>query len=108
MGNDCLKNFTEWKDWQKILKEVTLLVGDRESDDNYWRSPYYCLDIPSFVGNGFKRLAVKKIKTFNIPFTGISSTDVRNRIKAGKSIKYLVPESVEKYICENKLYKGGK
>jgi nicotinate-nucleotide adenylyltransferase len=40
-----------------------------------------------------------------IPLMDISATDIRRRIKEGKSIKYLLPESVESYIIANKLYK---
>ena len=34
----------------------------------------------------------------------ISSTDIRQRIKAGKSIKHMVPKAVAEYITKHELY----
>ena len=40
-----------------------------------------------------------------LDFEDISSTEVRERIKSGKSVKGLIPPEVEEYIEENELYK---
>ena len=51
----------------------------------------------------FGSLAREKIHEVQTPALEISSTDIRNRIANGRSIKYLVPDEVEKYIAREEL-----
>jgi nicotinate-nucleotide adenylyltransferase len=39
------------------------------------------------------------------PRLGLSSTALRARVAAGRSIRYLVPDAVEAYIAANHLYR---
>lgn len=42
-----------------------------------------------------------------VPSLDISSSDLRKRIKDGRSVKYLIPKEAEKYIIKHDLYKEG-
>lgn len=51
------------------------------------------------------QIAAIRGRCFPIPLIGVSSTDVRRRVREGRSIRYLVPEPVRAYIDEHRLYR---
>lgn len=94
IGSDSLRDFNTWRDPQGIADRATLLAFPREGVD--WKE----LLLP------LKHLAAKII-ICNAPIIQISSTLVRDRVRQGKSVRYLVPAGVEEYIVKMRLYQEG-
>ena len=82
VGKDNLYEMETWKDPHAIIEECTILVADRICEKK--------CDIPDWLKT--------KVKMVNVPLIEISSSEIRNRIREGKSIRYMVPEVVEKEI----------
>ncbi len=86
-----------------------IIGNDLLSTLNTWRRIGEILEIVSFVSvnrPGFKeRKSRIKVKTISVPGLQTSSSYVRTRITAGKTVKYLVPDNVLTYISRKKLYK---
>ena len=87
IGEDNLATFDQWKDAKKLLAHYHLVVYPRFQPKK-------------------KRLHITHphIKLIDAPLLGISASFIRKAIQEHHSIKYLVPEEVEKYISSKKLY----
>jgi nicotinate-nucleotide adenylyltransferase len=46
-----------------------------------------------------------ELHIIDVPGLNISSTEIREKVKIGDSIRYLVPETVEQYIFKHKLFR---
>ena len=92
IGSDFLEEFSIWKDLDKIGKICKFVIAQRPGHP-----------IRKFPLAAQKLL--KRIQTITISSLDISSSDIRNRIKRNKTIRYLVPGQVRKYIVKNKLYR---
>ncbi len=95
IGSDNLKELNTWQKADELTKDFKIYVLERDKDN-----------IEEIIkSNEFlnkNKQAFIKAKD-NIT-SNLSSTFVRNKLKNGKSIKYLTPDEVVEYIEENKLY----
>lgn len=91
------------------VKLFFIIGGDNISDIVTWKDPDSIFAIarvaaalrPDSQPEGpFK----DRVKLFDMPQIEISSSEIRKLARQGKSIKYLVPVKVEKYIRENRMY----
>lgn len=96
-GADSIIQLPTWHNIGKIFKLADLIVAGRHH-----------IDMEDFQNavQRFRKEYGAGIFLSNAPMIEISSTEIRERISNGQSIKYMVPESVEGYIERYGLYKG--
>lgn len=94
-GADCLFSIEKWRNPQVIFDNCTILAAVRNGVD-ITQIKKKCEDL-MYLFQG---------KAFPLPFpeVSISSTDIRKNIALSKSIRYMVPDEVRRYIEENGLY----
>lgn len=86
MGSDGFQNLPKWKNAELIMRDYPILVYNR----------------PGFsVTDSFGA----KLTILDAPLLNISATHIRNNIRDGKSIRFLVPEAVAEEILRAGFYK---
>ncbi|BBB89736.1 MAG TPA: nicotinate-nucleotide adenylyltransferase [Methylomusa anaerophila] len=93
-GADAIRDLSTWKDIDQLLDLCYFVAATRPGSISY-------------IDQVIKQFGVKgrqRIQRLATPELEISSTDIRERVKRGLSIKYIVPESVECYILKEGLY----
>ncbi|MCL4131438.1 UNVERIFIED_CONTAM: hypothetical protein GTU68_059060 [Idotea baltica] len=89
MGEDNLKSFHKWKNYELILENHHIYVYPRISNGHIETQ---------FDGH-------EKIHTVNAPIMELSSTYIRNAIKDGVNVKPMLPEHVWEYLDTMNFYK---
>ncbi|HEY6089413.1 MAG TPA: nicotinate-nucleotide adenylyltransferase [Gemmatimonadaceae bacterium] len=88
VGEDTLAGFDQWRNPERIRELATLAVMLRSGREG---SP------AAELAGGVKTVSARRVD--------VSSTEIRDRLRAGKSIKGFVPESVERFIDARGLYR---
>lgn len=88
MGMDSLTELHGWKDPGKIVEIARILVGIR----------------PGYQPDSVSPDLLRRVHLFQFPGVLVSSSEIRRRTMAGRSISYLVPDCVESYIRSRGLY----
>jgi len=86
MGSDSYQNLPRWKNYEQLLKNTEFYIYVRSGFEN----------IPEYV--------YARAHVLEAPLLQISATHIRNILKEGKSIRYLVPDLVKEEIERNRYY----
>lgn len=95
-GADAICDIETWKDVRENFKMANFIAATRPGIS--------LLKAQEKIEYLTKKYEAKIISVY-VPSLDISSTYIREQIKENKSIRYLVPEDVQNYIYNNKLYK---
>lgn len=90
MGEDALADLPNWRDPDRIVELAMLAVARRAGAGAL---------SPELVA-----IAPGREIWLSMPQIGISSSDIRERVRKRLSVRYRVPDAVERYIREHKLY----
>lgn len=95
IGTDAFLEIEKWYKADDLLREFSFVVGTR---------PGYKEEELHQKIDDFRKTYGTNIIEINNSEVEISSTDIKERIRKEKSIKYLLPEDVEEYLYKNNLY----
>lgn len=95
MGADSIFQFESWKSPDRILELCHVIVAQRGEQTNNEIERQIAYLCNKYTAN---------IHLLHSPNLDISSHGIRKRVRLGQTFKYLLPESVEAYILEHKLY----
>jgi nicotinate-nucleotide adenylyltransferase len=87
MGGDNLATLHKWKNYELILRDYEIYL--------YSRPGFEVGDLANHP----------HVRTFRAPLLDISATHVRQCLKEGKSVQYLVPEAVFGYLEGSSMYR---
>jgi nicotinate-nucleotide adenylyltransferase len=108
IGADQLHKLDTWRDWRELFERAHFAIGARPG---YPLAPE---SLPPAVAEAWRQRAgdaaslraapAGRIVTFPMTLLGISASDIRRRLAAGASVRYLLPPEVLAYIRQQRLY----
>lgn len=109
IGTDAFMEIKTWKEYKKLFQEAHFIVIKRPGFSFETVKPFVLSLSAGFKegarSNTFLNPSGNTLTYKEATLMEISSTKIRETVAAGKSIRFLVPESVETYISEKGLYR---
>jgi nicotinate-nucleotide adenylyltransferase len=95
VGGDIALGLPSWREPETVLELAALAVAEREGTVHG--------DVAERLRARFPGAAPPVF--FDMPRLDISSSQIRRRVAAGRSIRYLVPDPVAEHIARGRLYR---
>jgi nicotinate-nucleotide adenylyltransferase len=95
-GADAILEIFTWKNVPELFSYCHFIAATR---------PGYSREKLNGLINTLQKEYSTKVYSLDVPALAISSTDIRERVRTGRPIKYLLPEAVQDYIVKRGLYK---
>jgi nicotinate-nucleotide adenylyltransferase len=93
LGEDALADLPHWHAPGRIVELATLAVARRTSEEVAGRG-----------GEGLPGMEARLV-WLEMPAIGISASEIRERVRGGRSVRYWLPAAVEEYITRHGLYR---
>jgi len=97
VGTDAFMHIEEWNCSKRLLSEFSFLIGLRKGYDE---------DKLRAILDELSTRYPLKARYIPIPELEIAANDLRDRMAAGKSVRFLLPDDVIEYIQKNGLYQN--
>ena len=94
-GADMFLTIQNWRRAEEIFRLAVICAAPREKND---------ISVLQKHANGLKLRHVR-CEVVNMPLVPVSSTQIRNHVKAGMCVQNLVPDGVAQYIVQHNLYR---
>jgi nicotinate-nucleotide adenylyltransferase len=98
IGSDSLRELAGWHRVEELADACRIVIAARPG----WESPDLAPLAARLRPEQIERLRSNVLDT---PRIDISATEVRRRVAAGLSIRWLVPDAVAQYVAEHRLYR---
>jgi nicotinate-nucleotide adenylyltransferase len=109
LGLDAVLEIASWRDYQDLFTLSHFVVLDRPGYDRHLLGEVLVTEVhPQFLPlkdeRGFRHPSGYKVFFQETTLLDISGTRIRNLVPQGRSIRYLLPEAVRRYIIKHNLY----
>lgn len=98
-GADSLRDFLSWREPDRILELATLVACNRPG-----LPKLHDEQVAKWVGPEI----ADHVLTLQMPGTDISGSEIRERVREGRSLRFLMPHAVEVFVIEHGLYRQPK